>query len=165
MVASRLRLSSFMFGKRSEAEERNTVYRISWSSGKLVLPILEVVKEKSGRMVLAPNADAIKPPMDKPIFIGEQGPSHCGRQSSDQSTAAIDVDENNKPANEEAAETWRSVERDGLSSRYTTVYVPPNFRVRIWSLIVMLSVTCAVATTVGLVVPREFSLFVYHYAI
>ncbi|TFK52041.1 hypothetical protein OE88DRAFT_1499089 [Heliocybe sulcata] len=138
-AASKLRLTSYMFGERVASEE----YTPSRRLGLQGMTKMEVVDEgvRDGHFRRVPADDNIALPREL--------------------RATAEVDESGVPVNDEAARLIQIQNAEAekakrnASTDYTVVYLPPNFRARILSFILLAWLAICAAVAGVLVVPIQ----------
>ncbi|KZT21187.1 hypothetical protein NEOLEDRAFT_792953 [Neolentinus lepideus HHB14362 ss-1] len=138
-AAGKLRLTSYMFGERVSSEEFTPA---QWF-GLQGLTKMEVVDEgvRDGHFRRVPADDNIALPREM--------------------RATAEVDESGTPVNDEAASLIQVQNAEAEKAKrnpktdYTIVYVPPNFRIRILTFILMVWLAICAALAAVLVVPIQ----------
>ncbi|KAF8586361.1 hypothetical protein K439DRAFT_961991 [Ramaria rubella] len=135
-TARQLRLTSFMFGGRHPQEEIRPLYR-SWRS--LLTGDTSVVAAEDGSFRRAPAGDNIAFLRDRPTLV-----------QVDEDGEPVDADGRDIIAaqNAEAQQAGRNHRDD-----YTVVYVPPNFRRRIFLFIFLFWASGSIAMVSSVSVP------------
>ncbi|KAI6167328.1 hypothetical protein EDD17DRAFT_1469209 [Pisolithus thermaeus] len=147
-LASKLRLTSYMFGDRL-ADQEETVHYRTWIAFFL-RSTKDAVTERDGTFRRVPASDNIALPRDM--------------------RATAEVFENGFPANEEARDLIRQQNNEAAKAKrdikadYTVVYFPPHFRARILTFVGAVWTIVAIAVAVCIALPvqigrRFFALF------
>lgn len=147
-LASKLRLTSYMFGDRP-ADQEETVHYRTWIAFFL-RSTKDAVTEHDGTFRRVPASDNIALPRDM--------------------RATAEVFENGFPRNEEARDLIRQQNNEAAKAKrdikadYTVVYFPPHFRARILTFVGAVWTIVAIAVAVCIALPvqigrRFFALF------
>lgn len=147
-LASKLRLTSYMFGDRPADQEVTVRYR-TWIA-YFMKSTNDVITEHDGTFRRVPASDNIALPRDM--------------------RATAEVFENGFPANEEARDLIRQQNNEAAKAKrdikadYTVVYFPPRFRARILTFVAAVWTIVAIAVAVCIALPvqigrRFFALF------
>ncbi|KAI6001216.1 hypothetical protein EDD15DRAFT_2158897, partial [Pisolithus albus] len=147
-LASKLRLTSYMFGDRPADQEVTVRYR-TWIA-YFMKSTRDAITEHDGTFRRVPASDNIALPRDM--------------------RATAEVFENGFPANEEARDLIRQQNNEAAKAKrdikadYTVVYFPPHFRARILTFVAAVWTIVAIAVAVCIALPvqigrRFFALF------
>lgn len=147
-LASKLRLTSYMFGERTTDQEATVRYR-TWTAFFLQ-STKDAITERDGTFRRVPASDNIALPRDM--------------------RATAEVFENGLPATEEARDLIRQQNNEAAKAKrdikadYIVVYFPPRFRARILTFVAAVWTVVAIVVAVCIALPvqigrRFFALF------
>ncbi|KAK3063407.1 hypothetical protein LTS18_000621 [Coniosporium uncinatum] len=175
--ARRLRLSDFLFGDHRKDEEGHHVRR-TWSAwlageeGNVEEPVvgedrklladdreIEVYYLFDGKYVKAPASDQVRIPKGQPVFleIEEFEDLHSRKRSAKESSSEDSSSSDNTDGNQNG--TVAHPVSTSMPDKYTRVYIPPFFRLRIAAFIVTIWLFAAATGVAVTIVPLIFGRF------